>query len=81
MPDITMCQTLFCPSSTKCSRHADSGTVASPGRQSYFYNDEYISESLWWNEIHNGLDDGLMPQCSHFVPKKNPNNKEGSHNA
>ena len=35
MPDISMCLAKNCRASDTCRRHADSGTVPTPERQSY----------------------------------------------
>ena len=35
MPDFAMCLAVNCPSSARCKRHADSGTVPNVPMQSY----------------------------------------------
>lgn len=51
MPDISMCNAYFCPSSATCRRHPDSGTKPTPYRQAWMSfrpdKDKGQCESYW----------------------------------
>ena len=70
MPDIAMCQNLYCPSRSFCYRHADSGTKPDDRRQPYMefaYDPDLGYCSDFWN---------LKPKKETPMPEQTPTPKQ-----